>query len=151
VDNNHHRAPGSQKEESILVAATAFLFAEGVETGTLIGATCGRVLHPAESRRIGDQGCSTRLEEGSHLSPFVGTACEREGRSFSRVSSTHASTSPSHQPSSAQPTVEFGVPPRTRCNEERWSLALHCRAVLHRSGKVPSVLRGSLARLSIER
>jgi len=56
VDNNHHRAPGSQKEESILVAATAFLFAEGVETGTLIGATCGRVLHPAESRRIGDPG-----------------------------------------------------------------------------------------------
>jgi len=50
------RAPGSLKKESILVAATAFLFAEGVETGTLIGASCGRVLHPAEPRRIGDRG-----------------------------------------------------------------------------------------------
>jgi hypothetical protein len=31
--NNTHRAPGSLKKESILVAATTFLFAEGVETG----------------------------------------------------------------------------------------------------------------------
>lgn len=91
------------------------------------------------------KGCSTRFEEGSHLSPFAGTAYEWEGRSFSRVSSAHTRTSPSYQPSSAQPTVEFGVPPRTRRNEERWSSALHSRTVSCTAPrKVSMVLGGSL-------
>lgn len=90
-------------------------------------------------------GCSTRFKKGSHLSPFAGTAYEWEGRSFSRVSSAHARTSPSYQPSSAQPTVEFVVPPRTRYREERWSSALHSRTVSCTAlRKVSMVLGGSL-------
>jgi len=76
------------------------------------------------------EGCSTSWEEGSHLSPFAGTAYEREGRPFARGSSAHAHTSLSPQPSSAQPTVGFMVPPRTRRREERRSLALHSQAEL---------------------
>jgi hypothetical protein len=91
------------------------------------------------------KGCSTRFKKGSPLSPFAGTAYEWEGRSFSRVSSAHARTSPSYQPSSAQPTVEFEVPPRTRYREERWSSALHSRTVSCTAlRKVSMVLGGSL-------
>ena len=78
------------------------------------------------------KGCSTSREEGSHLSPFAGTAYEREGRSFARGSSARTRTSLSFQPSSAQPTVGFSESPRTRRREERQSLALQPQAVLHR-------------------
>jgi hypothetical protein len=80
-------------------------------------------------------GCSTSWEEGSHLSPFAGTAYEWEGRPFARGSSAHIHMSPSPQPSSAQPTVGFMMSPRTRRHEERWSPALHSQAGLHRFGE----------------
>jgi hypothetical protein len=78
------------------------------------------------------KGCSTSREEGSHLSPFAGTAYEREGRSFTRGSSARTHIPLSFQPSSAQPTVGFLESPRTRRQEERQSLALQPQAVLHR-------------------
>jgi len=74
-----HRAPGSPEEESILVAATAFLFAEGVETGASIGAPCGGTSIPPPHDAPMTMGCSTRFEEGSHLLSLRGH-CPTNGR-----------------------------------------------------------------------
>jgi hypothetical protein len=129
-------------KESILVAATAFLFAEGVETGTSIGASHGGRLQPFKKHVNASvtKGCSTSQEEGSHLSPFAGTAYEREGRSFARGSSAHAHTSLSSRPSSAQPTVGFPESLRRRRQEERRSSALQPQVALCRFGEgVPGV------------
>jgi len=46
------------------VAATALLYAEGVETGTLIGASCGRISVLPSPCRTGDHGVLDEVQEG---------------------------------------------------------------------------------------
>jgi len=53
------------------------LFAEGVETGALVGVRVRKVSSSFQHTSASmTEGCSTGQEEGSHLSPFAGTAYE---------------------------------------------------------------------------
>jgi hypothetical protein len=142
VANIHHRAPGSSREGKHPGCRDGAPLRGGRRDGDLDRRVTRRA-SPALQKHVNapvTKGCSTSQEEGSHLSPFAGTAYEREGRSFARGSSAHAHTSLSSRPSSAQPTVGFPESLRRRRREERRSSALQPQVALCRFGEgVPGV------------
>jgi len=119
------------RTESILIAATSPLFAEGVETGILVGTACGRVLHPSAHLPCRRPEGARRARRRELVSP-ESQATPTNGRwPFAHGSSVHVRSSSSLRPSSAQPSVGFLEPLRTRRREERRTSAPLSRIVLH--------------------
>jgi len=124
------RAPGSRKVESILVAATALLFAGDAETGAWIGRRAEGTPTFRSKRRPMTRGARYASEEGTSCLP----SRDRTRRAVEDLLSDRIG--PHSQPVTASPTLGatdggFAAPLRTRRHDERWPPSLHLSAVLH--------------------
>jgi len=141
-------APGSRKVESILVAATASLFAEGERSGDLGRCGVGEILHLSGNKPTSTtDGVLVEVRGGEPPLSLSGSKPGKGGLVLrSSLGGPRLVRSSSFRPPSALPTVESWCRLARDIAKSGDSGRLTFWATLRAQEKAPSVLRGSRAR-----